>query len=62
MIIDYHHFKNTIRDGGSTVPDTAYTVYTVYTVHTVFTAFTIKTALHCLNSSRYVYIYCSREG
>ena len=59
MIIDYHHFKNTIRDGGSTVPDTA---YTVYTVHTVFTAFTIKTALHCFKSSRYISIYYSRKG
>ena len=38
--------KNIIRDGGSTA------LYTVYTVHAV------QTALHCLNSSMYAYIYC----
>ena len=46
MIIDYHHFKNNIRDGGSTV----------------FKVYSIQTALHCLNSSVCTYIYCSREG
>ena len=39
-------YKNTITDGGST---TLYTAYTVYT---------FQTALHCLNFSMYVYLYC----
>ena len=37
-------------------PHCLYTVYTVYTVNT------IKTALHCLNSSMYAYIYIVWEG
>ena len=45
--------KNTIGDGGST---------TLYTVYTVYTFYTIQTALHCLNSSKYVYIYYILEG
>ena len=41
--------------------DTFYTVdmvYSVYTVDTVDTVYTIQTALHCLDSSKYAYIYC----
>ena len=59
--------ENTSRDGGSTALYTIYTVYTVYTVYTaytvytVYTVYTIQTALHCLNSSMFAYIYC-REG
>ena len=36
---------------------TFYTVDTVYTVYTVNTVCTSQTALHCLNSSIYAYIY-----
>ena len=54
--------KNTIsRDGGSTALKTAYTVDTVNFVDVVDTAhvvYIIETALHCLNSSTYTYIYC----
>ena len=50
--------KNTIRDGGSTALYTAFIVYTVYIVYPVKTVYTIQTALHCLNSSIYAYIYC----
>ena len=54
--------KNTIsRDGGSTALKTAYTVGTVNFVDVVDTAhvvYIIETALHCLNSSTYTYIYC----
>ena len=54
--------KNTIsRDGGSTALKTAYTVDTVNFVDVVDTAhvvYIIETALHCLNSSTYSYVYC----
>ena len=45
--------KNTIRDGVST---------TLYSANTVYTFYTVQTALHCLNSSMYAYIYIVREG
>ena len=32
--------------------------YTVDTVDTAYTVYTIETALHCLDSSTYSYIYC----
>ena len=32
------------------------------TVCTDYTVYTIQTALHCLNSSMYAYIYIVREG
>ena len=54
--------KNTIsRDGGSTALKTAYTVDTVNFVDIIDTAhvvYIIETALHCLNSGTYTYIYC----
>ena len=61
--------KNTIRDGGSPAQYAAYTVDTVdtvvmvYTVDMVYTdtietVYNIQTALHCLNSLKYAYIYC----
>ena len=48
----------------SEMKEALYAAYTVDTddtvlmVYTVDTAFTIQTALHCLNSSMYAYIYC----
>ena len=45
--------KITIRDGGST---------TLYSANTVYTCYPVQTALHCLNSSMYAYIYIVREG
>ena len=36
----------------------ASTVDMVYILDTVYTVYTIQTALHCLNSSMYAYIYC----
>ena len=36
--------------------------YTVYTVCTVYTVYTVQTALHCLNISKYGYIYIVKEG
>ena len=47
--------KNTIRDGGSTALKL---VDTVDTIDNVETSYTVQTALHCLNISIYVYIYC----
>ena len=33
--------------------------YTKFTlINNVYTVYTIQTALHCLNSSMYAYIYC----
>ena len=39
-----------------------YTVDMFNTVDMVYTVYTIQTALHCLNSSMYAYIYIDREG
>ena len=53
--------KNTNRDAGSTA---LYIAHTVYTVPTVFTFYivhivnAVQTALHCLKSSMYAYMYC----
>ena len=55
LAINKAHNKNTIRDGGSIAP---YTAYAVYAVKAVFTVYLIQTALHCLNRSMYAYIYC----
>ena len=46
MIIDYHHFKNNIRDGGSTA---LYTACTVDTVDIVYTVDMDLNELHCLH-------------
>ena len=45
--------QNTIRDGGSTA---------LYSANTVYTFYTVQTALHCLNSSMYAYIYIALLG
>ena len=53
--------KKNIRDRGGIVLYAVYTVdmvYTVDTVDTVYTVCTFQTALHCLNSTMYAYIYC----
>ena len=55
--------KNTIIDAGSialhvvSTVDMAYILDMVYILDTVYTVYTIQTALHCLNSSMYSYIY-----
>ena len=49
--------KNTIRDGGSTELLTACTLF----VHCLHNVYAVETALHCLDSSTYSYIYCKGD-
>ena len=33
----------------------------VYTVDSIYTVYNIQTALHCVNSSMYAYLYCKER-
>ena len=55
------HRARAIRYAVYTV-DMVYTVYMIYTVDTVDTVYTIQTALYCINSTMYAYIYIVRKG
>ena len=58
--------KNTIRDGGLALRYTLFTQFILFILLklfiTVCTVYDIQLALHCLESSRYAYIYIVRDG
>ena len=61
--------KNTIRDGGLALRYTLLTLFTQFILFillklfiTVCTVYDIQLAIHCLESSRYAYIYIVRDG